>query len=50
MDPNSKKPIIIDDGIHRYSGRLKFFDENKNYGFLIMDLDGSDIFGKKICF
>lgn len=44
MDPNSKKPIIIDDGIHRYSGRLKFFDENKNYGFLIMDLDGSDIF------
>jgi hypothetical protein len=26
-------------------GRLKFFDENKNYGFLIMENDGSDIFG-----
>jgi len=23
---------------------LKFFDENKNYGFIIMDCDGTDIF------
>lgn len=28
----------------RYSGRLKFFDEAKNYGFIVMDEDGSDIF------
>jgi len=28
----------------RYTGRLKFFDENKNYGFLINDDDKSDIF------
>ena len=26
------------------TGRLKFFDEAKNYGFIIMDDDGSDIF------
>lgn len=40
----SKKPIILDEGKERYTGRLKFFDENKNYGFIIMDGDGSDIF------
>ena len=28
----------------RYTGRLKFFDEAKNYGFIIMDIDESDIF------
>ncbi len=28
----------------RFTGRLKFFDEGKNYGFLVMDSDGSDIF------
>jgi hypothetical protein len=39
-----KKPIILDESKQRYSGRLKFFDENKNYGFIIMDEDGSDIF------
>ena len=26
------------------TGRLKFFDEDKNYGFLVLDSDGSDIF------
>jgi len=39
-----RKPIILDEGKQRHSGRLKFFDENKNYGFIIMDEDGSDIF------
>ena len=39
-----KKPIILDESKQRYSGTLKFFDENKNYGFIIMDEDGSDIF------
>jgi cold shock CspA family protein len=28
----------------RFTGDLKFFDEKKNYGFLVMDLDKSDIF------
>jgi cold shock CspA family protein len=35
---------VIDEGNQLYQGRLKFFDENKNYGFIIMDEDGSDIF------
>lgn len=39
-----RKPIILDEGKVRCTGRLKFFDENKNYGFIIMDEDGSDIF------
>ena len=39
-----RKPIILDEGAQRYTGTLKFFDENKNYGFIIMDDDGSDIF------
>jgi len=41
---DKKKPIILDEGKQRHTGRLKFFDENKNYGFIIMDEDGSDIF------
>jgi cold shock CspA family protein len=28
----------------RTTGRLKFFDENKNYGFIVSDVDGKDIF------
>lgn len=41
---DKKKPMIIDEGKQRYTGRLKFFDEVKNYGFIIMDNDGGDIF------
>mmetsp|Transcript_10011 Transcript_10011/g.8537 ORF Transcript_10011/g.8537 Transcript_10011/m.8537 type:complete len:90 (+) Transcript_10011:1749-2018(+) len=36
--------MILEESHARYTGRLKFFDENKNYGFIIMDDDGSDIF------
>lgn len=39
-----KKPIILDESRARYCGRLKFFDETKSYGFIIMDEDESDIF------
>lgn len=39
-----KKPIILDQTNKRYMGRLKFFDEAKGYGFIIMEDDGSDIF------
>lgn len=42
--PEKKKPVIIDESHQRYTGRLKFFDEGKNYGFIVMDDDGSDIF------
>jgi hypothetical protein len=41
---DKKKPIILEESKQRYTGKLKFFDENKNYGFIIMDEDGSDIF------
>jgi len=44
MQMRKKKPIILEEGKDRHYGRLKFFDENKNYGFIIMDTDGSDIF------
>ena len=40
---DSQKKKILDDGC-RYTGRLKFFDEAKNFGFIVMDEDGSDIF------
>lgn len=40
----NKKPIILDEGNNRYMGTLKFFDEIKNYGFIVMDKDNSDIF------
>jgi len=39
-----KKPIILEQTNNRYTGRLKFFDESKGYGFIIMDDDDSDIF------
>lgn len=42
--PEKKKPIIIEESHHRYTGKLKFFDEGKSYGFIVMDDDGSDIF------
>lgn len=42
--PEKKKPVIIDESHERYTGRLKFFDESKSYGFIVMDDDGSDIF------
>lgn len=43
---DQKKIIIIDENGPkiRKTGRLKFFDENKNYGFIVTDEDGSDLF------
>lgn len=43
---DTKKPIIIEDSGPkvRKTGRLKFFDEGKSYGFIVMDEDNSDIF------
>lgn len=41
---DKKKPVILSDSKQRHTGRLKFFDEKKNYGFIIMDEDETDIF------
>lgn len=35
---NNNRLMEIDENA-RYTGRLKFFDDNKNYGFIIMDAD-----------
>jgi len=41
-----KKPFILDNEYKnmKFTGKLKFFDEGKGYGFIIMDNDQSDIF------
>jgi len=39
-----RKPIILEESMERFNGRLKFFDEHKKYGFIVLDDDGSDIF------
>lgn len=39
-----KKPIILDQTHERYTGKLKFFDEVKGYGFIVKDDDEKDIF------
>ena len=43
-DIKKEKPVILDESRQRFTGRLKFFDEVKNFGFIIMDNDGGDIF------
>jgi cold shock CspA family protein len=35
-----KPPIILDDDKSRISGKVKFLDEKKNFGFIISDEDG----------
>lgn len=40
MSESSKKI----DRRERFNGTLKFFDEGKSYGFIVMDSDGSDLF------
>jgi hypothetical protein len=42
--PFCQAPPVPQDPHERFSGRLKFFDEIQNYGFFIMDVDGSDLF------
>ncbi len=37
------KNLTLDNGV-KSNGRLKFFDEKKNYGFIIKDDDFMDIF------
>lgn len=42
--PDKKKPVILDESKERMTGKLKFFDDEKNYGFIVKDRDGKDIF------
>jgi hypothetical protein len=51
--PNSKcteifketnKPTVLNSSAVRYTGSLKFFDENKGFGFIARDVDSGDIF------
>jgi len=35
--------MIEQDSI-RYNGELKFFNEQKEYGFIVSEHDGSDVF------
>ncbi|KAM3137323.1 hypothetical protein pb186bvf_010503 [Paramecium bursaria] len=44
IDTPSRLPYILDESNERHNGKLKFFDERKNYGFLLMDSDNSDVF------
>ena len=44
MDVPKKKPIILDQTQERFTGKLKFFDEIKGYGFIVKDDDEKDIF------
>lgn len=39
-----KKPIILDQTQERFTGKLKFFDEVRGYGFIVKDDDEKDIF------
>lgn len=44
MDVPKKKPIILDQTQERFTGKLKFFDEIKGYGFIVKEDDDKDIF------
>lgn len=42
---NTKKPVIVNQNKNiRYLGRIKFIDEKNQYGFIIKEADGTDIF------
>ena len=36
--------MVLEESKDFFTGKLKFFDEAKNYGFLVMDEDQTDIF------
>ena len=38
------KPLVLEESSSRFMGTLKFFDENKSFGFIIMDVNNSEIF------
>jgi cold shock CspA family protein len=40
----TNKPTVLNSSAVRYTGSLKFFDENKGFGFITRDVDVADIF------
>lgn len=45
MKPMAKKqPLVLEESRERFFGTVKFFDDVKGYGFLIMDIDNTEIF------
>lgn len=38
------KPLVLEESATRYFGTLKFFDDFKSFGFIIMDINNSEIF------
>lgn len=40
----TNKPTVLNSSAVRYTGSLKFFDENKGFGFITRDVDNGDIF------
>lgn len=42
--PQKNKPLVLEESATRYLGTLKFFDEYKSFGFIIMDVNNSEIF------
>jgi len=44
MEIPKKKPVILEQTQERFTGKLKFFDEVKCYGFIVKDDDEKDIF------
>ena len=35
---------MLEESTERMTGNIKFFDVNNNFGFIILDSDGTDIF------
>ena len=44
MYPSMSYPQMPDPNGEYLTGRIKFFDETQNYGFFILDCDGTDLF------
>lgn len=44
LETPSKLPYVLDESMQKHKGRMKFYDDSKKYGFLIMDDDGTDVF------
>jgi hypothetical protein len=40
----TNKPTVLNSSAVRFTGSLKFFDENKGFGFITRDVDSGDIF------
>ncbi|CAD8107655.1 unnamed protein product [Paramecium primaurelia] len=44
IETPSKLPYVLDENHQRQKGRMKFYDDAKKYGFLVLDEDGTDVF------